>query len=177
MAPVTNSPAGTITRPPFAAWQAAMAFSKACVQSVLLSPMAPNFVTSKSRAGKTGGLMRARIPGNNDQGPSLPASKAGKRDVAVKAASSLGAANAPLQAASPAAASRPFISSRLFIVLFSSNTPRWPELIYSAVGFQPSEPARKATALYFLASVSLNCFEYGSRFDGLAPAPADANSA
>src|SRR5689334_25280951 len=68
MAPVRNSPAVTVTRPPRAALQAAMAFRNASVQSVLLSPTAPNFVMSKSRLGNLGGLILARVSGNACQG-------------------------------------------------------------------------------------------------------------
>src|ERR1051326_5413966 len=68
IAPVRNSPLGTTTRPPPALLQAAIALAKAPVLSVELSPFAPNFVISKSRLGKTGGLMRARIRGTSDQG-------------------------------------------------------------------------------------------------------------
>src|SRR5262249_11370986 len=42
----------------------------ASVLSVVLLPTAPNAVTSKSRLGKTGGLMRARMAGTWRQGSS-----------------------------------------------------------------------------------------------------------
>ena len=54
MAPVKNWPAGTITWPPPARLQAAMAAANAWVQSVTPSPTAPNWVTGKNRPGKKG---------------------------------------------------------------------------------------------------------------------------
>src|SRR5437879_5939561 len=47
-----------------------MALANASVQSALPSPTAPNLVIRKSRAGKTGALMRARICEACDQGSS-----------------------------------------------------------------------------------------------------------
>src|SRR5689334_20029756 len=113
IAPVTNSPAGTITLPPFAAWHAAIAFSNAIVQSVLLSPMAPNLVTSKSRFGNTGGLIRARMAGSCDQA-SCPAAGA------VIAEINLALANAPDHMTSPVAPA-PLRNSRRRIVTFLSG--------------------------------------------------------
>src|SRR5215472_413861 len=63
-----NWPAGTTTLPPPAPWQAAIAFWNASVQSERLSPTAPNLVMSKSRSGKSGALMRARISANPSHG-------------------------------------------------------------------------------------------------------------
>src|SRR6476659_10733286 len=68
MAPVTNSPAGTMTRPPPAFVQAAIADLKASVLSFALSPTAPYFVTSNVRDGNDGGLMRERIRGSSTHG-------------------------------------------------------------------------------------------------------------
>src|SRR6476660_775113 len=78
IAPVMNSPAGTRTLPPFAAWHAAIAFWNASVQSLLLSPTAPNLVTSKLRSGNVGALIRARIAGNSNQGSIAAGAYAGK---------------------------------------------------------------------------------------------------
>src|SRR5689334_8298649 len=72
MAPVRNSPLGTSTRPPPLLLHAAIALAKASVQSVLLSPTAPNLVMANSRLGKVGGLMRDRILGSSDQGSGDP---------------------------------------------------------------------------------------------------------
>src|SRR5438128_6941013 len=47
-----------------------MALAKAAVQSALPLPTAPNLVIGKSRAGKIGALMRARICEACDQGSS-----------------------------------------------------------------------------------------------------------
>src|SRR5438552_17344532 len=70
IAPVRNSPAGTTTRPPPALLHASMALANASVQSALPFAAAPNLVIGKSRAGKTGALMRARIWEACDQGSS-----------------------------------------------------------------------------------------------------------
>src|SRR6516164_6342738 len=67
IAPVMNVPPGTTTRPPPAAWQAAIAARNALVLSAWSSPTAPKAVTSKSRAGNVGGLIRARIAGRSRQ--------------------------------------------------------------------------------------------------------------
>src|SRR5438309_10978473 len=68
IAPVRNSPAGTTTRPPPALLHASMALANASVQSALPFAAAPNLIIGKSRAGKTGALMRARICEACDQG-------------------------------------------------------------------------------------------------------------
>src|SRR5438046_10703244 len=68
IAPVRNCPAGTTTRPPPEELHDVIALRNASVQSVLLSPTAPDFVISKSLFGNTGGLIRARIAGNCCQG-------------------------------------------------------------------------------------------------------------
>src|SRR5438067_6550147 len=60
-------PAGTTTRPPPAALQAAIALRIASVESDLPSATAPKLVILKSRAGNFGGLMRARIAGTEFQ--------------------------------------------------------------------------------------------------------------
>ncbi len=52
-----------------------MAARNAALASVSPSGTAPNAVTRKSRAGKTGGRMRARIPGSRDQGSALGAAR------------------------------------------------------------------------------------------------------
>src|SRR5215831_3469620 len=70
IAPVTNSPAGTMTWPPPAFTHAAIADLNASVLSVALFPTAPNFVTSNERDGNDGGLMRARIFGSSRHGSS-----------------------------------------------------------------------------------------------------------
>src|SRR5262252_9140090 len=67
-APVMNSPLGTTTRPPPLPAHSATVLRMASVQSKALSPTAPNRVMSKSRSGKTGGLIRARIRSTSDQG-------------------------------------------------------------------------------------------------------------
>ena len=73
MAPVKNWPGGTITCPPPARLQAAMAAANAWVQSVVPSPTAPNFVTGKNRGGKKGrrteATMRSAARSMADQGP------------------------------------------------------------------------------------------------------------
>src|SRR5580658_4464858 len=69
IAPVTNSPSGTTTLPPPAWWHAAIALWKAAVQSVLLSPRAPNFKILNSRSGNWGAVIRARMRGTCSQGP------------------------------------------------------------------------------------------------------------
>src|SRR5262245_28806021 len=63
IAPVRKVPAGTTTRPPPAALQAAIALRNAAVQSALPSPLAPYEVIAKSLAGNVGGTMRLRITG------------------------------------------------------------------------------------------------------------------
>src|SRR6267378_241655 len=68
MAPVEYSPAGTSTRPPPALLQVAMACRNASVQSACPLPLAPKLMRLKSRFGKTGGLIRARISGTCDHG-------------------------------------------------------------------------------------------------------------
>src|SRR6266702_1552500 len=77
--------------------------------------MAPNLVTSKSRWGKTGGLMRGRIAGNCDQGSVSGVNPVKLDGTIANADRSLGPANTPVQAATPATP-RPFMRSRLFIV-------------------------------------------------------------
>src|SRR5689334_6186271 len=62
-----------------------MALAKASVLSVELSPLAPNLVISKSRLGKVGGLMRARIRGTSDHG-SAAAANTSTADTASTAA-------------------------------------------------------------------------------------------
>src|SRR4030095_121590 len=71
MAPVRNTPGGTTTRPPPAAWQASIALLMASVQSVAVLAAAPYLVIKKSRAGKAGALIRARIFGTSSQGSSV----------------------------------------------------------------------------------------------------------
>jgi len=144
---------------------------------VLLSPTAPNLVMSKSRAGKTGGLMRARMPANATRDLGVRA-KAGKRAWLSKLPEA-SAAEYSGAGSKRRCCSKTFISSRRFIVHYPSFHYSLPtqrsgqSFNYSAAGFHPSEPARKAAARYFFTSASLNCFEYGSRFAGLLPAPVD----
>src|SRR5580765_643317 len=119
IAPVMNSPAGTRTLPPFAAWQAAIAFWNASVQSLLLSPTAPNRVTSKLRSGNVGGLIRARMAGSSNQGSVAAGAYAGKfagDGRTVRADKRLGRTSTPLDAAIPTAP-RPLINSRRFMPL------------------------------------------------------------
>ena len=73
MAPVKNCPDGTITCPPPARLQAAMAAANAAVQSVLPSPTAPKRVTGKNRRGnhgrRTEATMRSAARSDADHGP------------------------------------------------------------------------------------------------------------
>ena len=71
IAPVRNFPAGTTTRPPPAAWQAAIAFWNASVQSVVPSPTALYFVMRKSWLGNWGGTIRCKISGTCAQAEAL----------------------------------------------------------------------------------------------------------
>src|SRR5580698_6785370 len=61
MAPVRKLPGGTITCPPPARLQAAMAAAKAAVFIVVPSPTAPKWVTSKFRGGNHGRRTEATI--------------------------------------------------------------------------------------------------------------------
>src|SRR6266511_4334104 len=65
--PVIQVPAGTVTRPPLAAAQAAIALAEA---AVLSGPpdRAPKLVIGKSRAGKVGGTIRPRMAGTWSHG-------------------------------------------------------------------------------------------------------------
>src|SRR5262245_7059337 len=113
IAPVMNSPAGTTTLPPLAAWQAAIAFWNASVQSLLLSPTGPNLVTSKLRSGNVGALIRARIAGNSNQGSVAAGAYAGKcagDGRTVRPDKKLARVKIPLDAAIPRAP-RPLINS------------------------------------------------------------------
>src|SRR3954447_9735893 len=76
-APVRKVPAGTTTRPPPAALQAAIALAIGAVQSVVPSPTAPKAVIGKSRAGKVGTVMRATIMSARAQGLATNAALAG----------------------------------------------------------------------------------------------------
>src|ERR1017187_9342211 len=62
MGPVTNSPAGTITRPPPACAQAPIVLRRASAQSAWPAA-APKSVIGNWRVGNTGALMRERISG------------------------------------------------------------------------------------------------------------------
>src|SRR2546422_7110507 len=68
MAPVSQTPAGTVTWPPPEALQAAMASRKAPVSSDRPSPRAPKSVTGKVALGKRGSAVADRMAFASGQG-------------------------------------------------------------------------------------------------------------
>src|SRR6266545_1822567 len=111
--PVIQVPAGTVTRPPLAAAQAAIALAEA---AVLSGPpdRAPKLVIGKSRAGKVGGTIRPRMAGtwsHGSAGGAAAGPAAGPRPAAGPTmAASAAVPVAPASSAPPAV--RPPILSR-----------------------------------------------------------------
>jgi hypothetical protein len=96
------------------------AFWKASVQSVLLSPTAPNFMTLKSRSGNTGALIRARIAGSSDHasaGAGAYSARPGHKERGAMADSRRGPPSTPLDTAIPTAP-MPLINSRRLVPVF-----------------------------------------------------------